>query len=134
LQVGSAIPWAICIATAAPDEMSIKKVLEQRPNDFPVQVDVLTGDYNRNRDTMTVGGIADVKGFEFAMIIIVGCGAKYLPPTNGCSEEAWRHALRLYVAMTRGRDQVALIYSGEPSKFLDVMREDLEWQDRQEKS
>ncbi len=131
LQVGSAIPWAICIATAAPDEISIKKVLEQRPNDFPVQVDVLTGDYNRNQDTMTVGSIADVKGFEFAMIIIVGCGAKYLPPTNGCSEEAWRHALRLYVAMTRGRDQVALIYSWEPSKFLDVMREDLEWQDRQ---
>ena len=83
---------------------------------------------------MTVGGIADVKGFEFAMIIIVGCGAKLLPPTNGCSEEAWRHALRLYVAMTRGRDQVALIYSGEPSKFLDVMRQDLEWQERKPKA
>jgi adenine-specific DNA-methyltransferase len=48
--------------------------------------------------------------------------------TLGCSDEAWRHALRLYVAMTRGRDQVALIYSGEPSKFLTVMKEDLEWQ------
>ena len=46
--------------------------------------------------------------------------------------EAWRHALRLYVAMTRGRDQVALIYSGEPSKFLEVMREDLEWQTRRQ--
>lgn len=122
LEVGSAIPWAICIATAAPDEIPIKSILAQKPNNFPVQVDALTGDYNRNRDSMTVGSIADVKGFEFAMIIIVGCGAKLLPPTNGCSEEAWRHALRLYVAMTRGRDQVAMIYSGEPSKFLDVMR------------
>ena len=132
LAVGSAIPWAICIATAAPDEIPIMKILEQKPRDFPVQVDVLTGDYNRNRDSMTVGSIADVKGFEFAMIVIVGCGAKLLPPENGCSEEAWRHALRLYVAMTRGRDQVALLYSGEPSKFLEVMREDLEWQDRKE--
>ena len=130
LEVGSAIPWAICIATAAPDGIPIKKILAQRPNNFPVQVDALTGDYNRNRDSMTVGSIGDVKGFEFAMIIIVGCGAKLLPPTNGCSEEAWRHALRLYVAMTRGRDQVAMIYSGEPSKFLDVMRKDLEWQER----
>lgn len=133
LEVGSAIPWAICIATAAPDEISIKKILAQRPKDFPVQVDALTGDYNRNRDSMTVGSIADVKGFEFAMIIIVGCGAKLLPPTNGCSKEAWRHALRFYVAMTRGRDQVAIIYSGEPSKFLDVMRKDLEWQKRIQK-
>ena len=130
LHVGSAIPWAICIATAAPDEILIQRILAEKPGDFPVQVEALTGDYNRNRDSMTVGTIADVKGFEFAMIIIVGCGMKYLPPTDGCSEEAWRHALRLYVAMTRGRDQVALLYSGEPSKFLDVMREDLEWQDR----
>jgi len=132
LAVGSAIPWAICIATAAPEEIPIKKILESRPADFPVQVDPLTGDYTRNRDTMTVGTIADVKGVEFAMIIIVGCGAKVLPPTDGCAEEAWRHALRLYVAMTRGRDQVALLYSGEPSKFLGVMREDLEWQEKLE--
>jgi len=131
LEVGSAIPWAICIATAAPDEIPIKTILERKPADFPVQIEPLTGDYTRNRDSMTVGSIADVKGFEFAMIIIVGCGAKLLPPTNGCADEAWRHALRLYVAMTRGRDQVALLYSGEPSKFLEVMREDLEWQDRQ---
>jgi len=130
LDVGSAIPWAICIATAAPDELPIRAILAQKPENFPVQVEALTGDYNRNRDTMTVGNVADVKGFEFAMIIIVGCGARLLPPTNGCSEEAWRHALRLYVAMTRGRDQVALLYSGEPSKFLEVMRQDLEWQDR----
>ena len=130
LEVGSAIPWAICIATAAPDEIPVNTILARKPDDFPVQVDPLTGDYSRSRDTMTVGGVGDVKGFEFSMIIIVGCSGKLLPPTNGCSDEAWRHALRLYVAMTRGRDQVALVYSGEPSEFLNVMRNDLEWQER----
>ncbi len=134
LDVGSAIPWAVCIATAAPDAISIQRILEKKPADFPVQVDALTGDYNRNRDSMTVGSIADAKGFEFAMIIVVGCGSKVLPPRNGCSDEAWRHALRLYVAMTRGRDQVALIFSGTASKFLKVMKEDLEWQDRRSKT
>jgi superfamily I DNA/RNA helicase len=79
---------------------------------------------------MTVGTISEVKGFEFSMVIIVGCGANLLPPTDGCRDEAWRHALRLYVAMTRGRDQVALIYADKPSKFLDVMRAELEWQSR----
>ncbi len=132
LQVGSAIPWAICIATAAPDEISVKTILSAKPAKFPVPVDPLTGDYTRNRDSMAVGTIGDVKGFEFAMIIIVGCGSKVLPPTDGCTDEAWRHALRLYVAMTRGRDQVAMLYSGEPSKFLEVMRDELEWQDRRE--
>jgi len=130
LAVGSAVPWAICIATAAPDEIPIKTILSAKPADFSVQVDMLTGDYTRSRDSMTVGTISDVKGFEFSMIIILGCGKKYLPPSDGCADEAWRHALRLYVAMTRGRDQVAMIYSGEPSKFLEAMREDLEWQER----
>ncbi|MEI6166523.1 MAG: UvrD-helicase domain-containing protein [bacterium] len=126
---GEAVPWTICIATAAPDVMSIARILSQKPVDFPAPVEALTGDYNRNRDTMTVGGISDVKGFEFSMIIIVGCGASQLPPRDGCSEEAWRHALRLYVAMTRGRDQVALLYEGEPSQFMNVMREELSWED-----
>lgn len=130
LDVGSAIPWAICIATAAPDEVPPQQIIKRKPYGFPVEVEYLTGDYARQQDSMTVGTIADVKGFEFAMVIIVGCGEKLLPPSNGCSEEVWRHALRLYVAMTRGRDQVALLYSGKPSKFLDVMHDELEWQDR----
>jgi len=134
LSGGTAKPWAICIATAAPDEIPVKRILESKPADFPVQVDCLTGDYTRNRDTMTVGSVADVKGFEFSMVIVVGCGERLLPPTDGCPEEAWRHALRLYVAMTRGRDQVALTYAGRPSKLLEVMRENLEWQERQPKA
>ena len=130
LNVGSALPWAICIATAAPDELPVKKILDAKPVGFPVTVERLTGDYTRSRDSMTVGTISEVKGFEFSMVIIVGCGANLLPPTDGCRDEAWRHALRLYVAMTRGRDQVALIYADKPSKFLDVMRAELEWQSR----
>lgn len=130
LAVGSARPWAICIATAAPDEVPVKSILSAKPAGFPVQVDLLSGDYTRSRDSMTVGTIADVKGFEFSMIIIIGCSKKLLPPSDGCAEESWRHALRLYVAMTRGRDQVALIFSGEPSEFMEVMRGDLEWQNQ----
>lgn len=123
----STIPWAVCIATACPDVITVDKLLKSQPDDFPVKVDKLTGDYTRNKDSMTVGTISDVKGFEFSMIIIVGCGQRHIPPSGCCVDETWRHALRLYVAMTRGRDQVALIYSGAPSEFLDVMRPDLEW-------
>jgi len=62
------------------------------------------------------------------MIIIVGCGRDRLPAPGHCSEESWREALRLYVAMTRGRDQVYLLYSGGPSEFLHVMQSALKWE------
>jgi hypothetical protein len=48
-EVGSAIPWAICIATAAPDELPIKRILAAKAHDFPVQVDELTGDRDHQR-------------------------------------------------------------------------------------
>ena len=130
LDLGSALPWSICIATATPDEFPVSRLLRERPYDFPFQVEPLTGDYTQSRDRMTVATVSEVKGFEFSMVIVVGCSDKQLPPRSGCSAEAWRHALRLYVAMTRGRDQVALIYSGEPSKFLKVMDDQLTWQSR----
>ena len=35
----------------------------------------------------------------------------------------------LYVAMTRARDEVRMIYSGEPSIFLNEMSDDIAWED-----
>ena len=124
------VPWSVCIITALNEgDYSVEKILADRPNDFPVKADRLTGDYVRHQDTLTVGSMADVKGFEFSTAIVVGCGKKCLPIPGRAKEEAWRDALRLYVAMTRARDGVFLIYSGAPSPFLDVMRQRLNWQE-----
>ena len=106
----------------------MENILKQVPADFPSKVEALNGDYTHDRTSMTVGTMSDVKGFEFSMIIIVGCSKGALPPRGSCPDEAWRHAFRLYVAMTRGRDQVTMIYSGEPSRFLAKMGDLLEWQ------
>jgi superfamily I DNA/RNA helicase len=73
--------------------------------------------------------MADVKGFEFSTVIVVGCGDNCLPIPGRAKEEAWRDALRLYVAMTRARDGVVLLYSKKPSPFLEVMRNQLNWQE-----
>ena len=73
--------------------------------------------------------MADVKGFDFSLVIVIGCGAKHLPSPGHCRKEAWRDALRLYVAMTRARDEVRFYYSGEPSEFLLAMNEGLYWDD-----
>jgi hypothetical protein len=70
-----------------------------------------------------VGTISDLKGFEFRLVLILGCDASDFPDQGTPLEEAWRDALRLYVAMTRGRDQVFLLHSQQPSSFITVMGE-----------
>jgi len=69
----------------------------------------------------TTAANTDLKGFEFRLVIIVGCDAGALPYTGIPRDEIWREALRLYVAMTRGRDQIFLLYQGDQSEFLQIM-------------
>jgi superfamily I DNA/RNA helicase len=92
-----------------------------------VKIGQISGDYVEKRDTLSIGTMSDVKGFEFSLVLIVGCGKDCLPSEGYCQKEAWREALRLYVAMTRARDEVRLFYTGEPSPFLTVMNEGLLW-------
>jgi len=125
LYAESAAPWSVCIATACPHLISAEKILASKPAGFSAAR--LTGDYARTRDSMIVGTTRDVKGFEFSMVIVLGCRAACLPNPGCCKDEAWREALRLYVAMTRARDSLLLLYSGEPSEFLMVMKDDLNW-------
>lgn len=128
LATTSAVPWSVCIVTTCPELLSVEKILDRKPSDFSTKAVELTGDYAEKEDTMTVGTMSDVKGFEFSVMIIVGCGRKMLPLPGRTAEEHWRDALRLYVAMTRARDQVILIYSGEASEILTTMNEHLEWE------
>lgn len=128
VQVNARSPWSICIITASPDEISTDRILEERPQDFPVEAKKITGDYVRHQDSVSVATMPDVKGFDFSLVIIVGCGADQLPNPGHCKKESWRDALRLYVAMTRARDEVRLFYSGKPSEFLETMRQGLIWE------
>jgi superfamily I DNA/RNA helicase len=128
IQAGSSLAWSVCIVTACDeDAYSVQAILDACPPDFPIKAERLTGDYTRHQDTMTVASMADVKGFEFSMVFVVGCGKQTLPNPGRPKDEAWRDALRLYVAMTRARDGVQLFYSGEASPFLLDMNEHIEW-------
>lgn len=129
LETSNRKAWSVCIVTACEQTYSIERILAERPDDFPVKASRLTGDYTRQQDTMTVGTMADVKGFEFSMVIVVGCEAATLPNPGVPRDEAWRDALRLYVAMTRARDDVKLLYAGEPSEILITMNDHLYWQE-----
>ena len=128
LDAKSALPWSVTISTASPRLIDTESIINGCPSDFAYKVAELSGDYTEQRDTVTVANFTDLKGFEFSLVIIVGCGKEELPDPGRCKDESWRDALRLYVAITRARDSVYLVYSGEPSQFLEVMRKKIDWQ------
>jgi hypothetical protein len=103
----------------------LKRILAKCPQ--ALKAGELTGKYIENTETISVGALADVKGLEFSLVVIVGCSKDVIPNHQIPEGEYWRDAMRLYVAMTRGRDQVVMTYAGEPSDFLIVMKEHLLW-------
>lgn len=127
LEAGGALPWSVTICTACPTKISTQQIIDSRPAHLNVDAKPLTGDYTEDKNTVTVGTMSELKGFEFSLVVVVGCGDGFLPLKERCREEIWRDALRLYVAMTRARDSVFLSFSGKPSPFLEAMREKLSW-------
>ena len=122
---GKTQAWTICIVTANPDKIPIREILRFKPSD--VRAEELTGDYIRKPEVMVVSTLNDVKGFEFNMVLVVGCNEGDCPAAGVPQDEVWRDALRLYVAMTRARDQVFLFFDSAPSPFLESMRDELRW-------
>src|SRR5665213_4097955 len=97
-------PWTVCIATASSQRLSIPAILAKRPVNLSARS--LSGDCILHPDEVVVGTISQLKGFEFRLVLIIGCDAGDFPETGVPHDEVWRDALRLYVAMTRGQDQV----------------------------
>ena len=112
--------FSICIATANPEAISVNRIRDAAP--ASIGTSRLTGDYQMRSDVVVVSDIYNIKGFEFSLIILVGMGAGEFPPKGVPAGEIWREALRLYVAMTRGRDEVCLVHAGEASPFLEAMK------------
>ncbi|MGD1084649.1 MAG: UvrD-helicase domain-containing protein [Verrucomicrobiota bacterium] len=125
---GGHVPFTVCIATANPHSISVEAIMQQMPTG--VKADILTGDYllREKWDRIVVADIATVKGFEFSLIIICGVEEGVFPPKGVPAAEHWREALRFYVAITRGRDEVRFIYQNAPSVFLRAMADRIQFQ------
>ena len=129
LTEGQTQAWTICVATAAPHKYSTDSILASRPPGLPAEI--LTGDYMKRPDTVVVGTLNDVKGFEFNLVLIIGCDQGVCPAADTPEGEAWRDALRFYVCMTRARDQVYMLYEGEPSPFIVQMADTITKQEEE---
>lgn len=129
LQAGH-IAFSVCIATANTQRYSLEAIRTACPGH--IKVSDLTGDYFLDPSIVVVSDIATIKGFEFSLIIILGLEDGAFPLPGRPREERWRDALRLYVATTRGRDEVRFIYSNKASAFLLAMGDALSWREAPE--
>lgn len=67
------------------------------------------------------------KGFEFDTVVILDLSRNSFPAEGAQPNYLWKEAAKLYVALTRARDELLMLYTGQPSDFLDVMRDDIEF-------
>ena len=79
---------------------------------------VLSGDRVPLDDSLVLSDLEQTKGYEFNVVLILNCSEGMLPPTGAPVAESFRYSCRLYVAMTRSRDELYLSYSGSPSRWL----------------
>jgi len=78
----------------------------------------LRGERDPLHEGLVVSDLEQMKGYEFNLVAIVNCRKGSLPPEGTPAEESFRHGCRLYVAMTRARDELYLSYSGECTPWL----------------
>ncbi len=71
----------------------------------------LKQDVDFESDRVKVSTIESAKGHEFGHVFIMGLVDGVLPAADAAPEEIAREAARLYVAMTRARDNLTISYS-----------------------
>lgn len=109
-------PCTVCFASANTAKLPVEAILQARPDG--VEADVLSGEYLQFPNCFVVSDISGIKGFEFTNIILLGVEEGIFPRPGSPKEEQWRDALRLYAAITRGRDEVHIFYRNKLSPLL----------------
>lgn len=72
------------------------------------------------RAGLVFSDLEQTKGYEFDHITIVNCCSNVLPARDAPPEEVHRDCCRLYVAMTRAKNDLRLSYHGRPSRWLEA--------------
>ena len=81
-------------------------------------VTALDGAYDPNTDSLVFSDLEQTKGYEFDVLVIVGCCAGVLPSQDAPPEEAFRDTCKLYVAMTRAKRELIMSFNGAASPWI----------------
>ncbi len=85
-----------------------------------LELHALDGSAGFLSEPLVLSDLEQTKGYEFDLVIIVNCCKDVLPRHDTPAEEVYRDGCRLYVAMTRAKDDLYLSYHGQPSPWLNV--------------
>lgn len=108
------------------DEAGLENVRQQL-EDLGVDAELLARSAGLGQASVYVSALEGCKGFEFQTVILLHCDSRSMPTRGAPTDERWRDARRLYVAMTRARDDIVLLYHGEPSPFIKAVGELIAW-------
>ena len=78
----------------------------------------LHGEEGPLNDPLVLSDLEQTKGYEFNLVVILNCRAGVLPPEDSPPDESFRYGCRLYVTMTRARDELYLSHSGEATPWF----------------
>jgi superfamily I DNA/RNA helicase len=111
---------AVCVISANTALYPVDEILEASPEGIAVSA---LADWSSDDElrSVPVADITSVKGFEFKVVFIIGLESGSFPASGRHDEEVWRDAQRLYVAITRGMNEVRMYHRGEPSVMLQAM-------------
>jgi len=110
---GEANPSAkICVAICGYSEHELDAFANR------VGLPILNGETKLEGGQVFISDLENTKGFEFQCMIIANCAAGVVPYPRAPEDETFRDLSRLYVAMTRARQQLVVSFCGTPSSFL----------------
>ncbi len=113
----SDLPICLILCTAREDDETKLSDFEAKLGQRKLLIKQLIGTKKLQPKTVYLSGLETVKGFEFSRVFIIGIGDQF-PAPDLPQEEAWRDVRRLYVALTRARDEVVLTYMDKKSPCL----------------
>jgi superfamily I DNA/RNA helicase len=111
-------PVGIVACGVREDSPKLLASLQRQLQECGLTVQLLNQDSGLLLGGVYVSAMETVKGFEFGLVVIMRCSEGMMPDRETPPEEQWREARRLYVAMTRGRDEVLITHAGPPSKYV----------------
>ena len=117
------VPGQICIV--GPSRVT-REEAKNAMNRLGIPHAELRDDVDFDSDKVKVSTIESAKGHEFGAVFVMGLVEKVLPHAEVGEDEMHREASRLYVAMTRARENLYLTYSPtrgySASRFLHAIQ------------
>ena len=122
-------PAPVCIVVCGyrEDDERALRAIQASYKQHGLTVELLQRDSRIKPRTVYLSALETVKGFEFPLVLITRCMDRYLPNPTLPEGEAWRDARRLYVAMTRARDELVLTHAGRVSSLIGDGQESFLW-------